>query len=341
MARSENRASATRTTMKDVADRAGVSSPTVSRVLSGSRNVSPEIARNVRKIAKSMNYHPNRLAHSLRKTTPFAVGLLVLDITNPFCAQIARSAQQVLDGAGYLTILCDGERNPKRELQYLPALLEARVAGLIINSSAADPTEFEKYCKRYNLPGILVDRHRSSQLDSVRVDNYAGTLQAITHLASRGYRRIAIVAGKQTSLSGLERLDAYRRAVEMYNLERNENLVQLGDFTEKEAYNLTQKLLESSPCPQAIFASNNTTGFGVFRALRDRGVRIPEEIALLIFDDFALADLTAPPLTVIAQPLAEIGQTAAKLLLRRLESQDHLEVQEILLPPKLILRGSV
>jgi LacI family transcriptional regulator len=313
----------------------------VSRVLSGSRNVSPEIARHVRKVAKSLNYHPNRLAHSLRKTTSFAVGLLVFDITNPFCAQLARSAQQLLDTAGYLTILCDGERSPKRETQYLSTLLEARVAGLIINSSAADPTEFERYCKRYSLPGILVDGHRSSQLDSVRVDNYSGTLQAISHLASRGYRRIAVVAGRQTTLSGFERLDAYLRAVETYNLDRNENLVQIGDYTEKSAYSLTQKLLECSPRPQAIFASNNTTGFGVFRALRDRGIRIPEEMAVLIFDDFALADLTAPPLTVIAQPLAEIGQTAAKLLLRRLESRDELEVQEVLLQPKLIQRGSV
>jgi LacI family transcriptional regulator len=329
------------TTIKDVARKARVSASTVSRVMSGSRRVDPAIAQHVKRVAESLQYHPNRLAHSLRKTSSFAVGLLVLDITNPFCAQIARSAQQVLDAAGYLTILCDGERNPERELRYLATLLEARVAGLIINSSADDPTNFEKYCERHHLPGILVDRHRSSILDSVRVDNYSGTLQAIAHLASRGYRRIAIIAGQQSALSGYERVDAYRRAIRMYNLEDDESLVQVGDFTETSGYNLSQKLLKLSTPPQAIFAGNNTIGFGVFRALRDQGVRIPEEMALLIFDDFVLADLTAPPLTVIAQPLAEIGQTAAQLLLRRLGGQDQLEVQELLLQPKLILRGSV
>ncbi len=175
----------------------------------------------------------------------------------------------------------------------------------------------------------------------MRVDNFSGTLQAIAHLASRGYQRIGIIAGKQTALSGSERLEAYRRAVNMYNLQRDENLIQIGDFTATSGYTLTHKLLNLNPPPQAIFASNNTIGFGVFRALREEGVRIPEEMALLIFDDFQLADLTAPPLTVIAQPIAEIGQTAAQLLLRRLEGQDRLEVQELLLQPQLILRGSV
>src|SRR5581483_7761665 len=228
-----------RITIKDVARKAGVSSSTVSRVMNGTRRVDPEIEQHVKKVAASLQYHPNRLAHSLRKTSSFAVGLLVLDITNPFCAQIARSAQQVLDAAGYLTILCDGERNPERELEYLPTLLEARVAGLLINSSADDPSRFESYCRRHNLPGVLIDRHRSSMLDSVRVDNFSGTLQAIAHLASRGYQRIAIIAGKQTALSGSERLEAYRHAVRMYNLERDENLIQIGDFTETSGYTLT------------------------------------------------------------------------------------------------------
>jgi len=289
---------------------------------------------------EALDYRPDHIARSLRNARSLTIGLLVYDITNPFCAEMSRAAQQVLASAGYMTILCDGERDPSREQEYLEILSQSRVDGLIVSSSAPDATAFERFSQRFGLPVVLVDSLRSRALDSVRVDNYAGTLHAIAHLASRGYRRIAIIAGKQTILSGAERLDAYRRAVEMYGLEQHDGYVQISGFSEASAYDLTMEILRLDPRPQAIFCSNNTIGFGAFRALKSSGVRIPQEVAILLFDDVKLADLCDPPLTVVAQPVADIGRTAAQLLLRRLQGEVG-EAREVLLPPQLILRGSV
>ena len=268
MAPPNDEASHRRITLKDVAQAAGVSSATVSRVLSGGRPVSPELAQRVLALAEHMDYRPDRIAHSLRKSHSFSVGIVVSDLTNPFYAEIARAAQQVLFPADKVTAVYDMERNPEREREYLNLLLETRVAGLILNSAARDATYFEKFSTRYGVPIVLVDTLRSHVLDSVRVDNYAGTLHAIAHLASRGYQRIAMVAGPQSVLSGFERYDAYCRAIRTYGLESPEGYAQVGDWSEQSGYALTLSLLQLAPRPQAIFAANNTLGLGAFRALK-------------------------------------------------------------------------
>jgi DNA-binding LacI/PurR family transcriptional regulator len=340
MSPKSRQAGARHATMQDVARRAGVSSATVSRALSNPGMVRPELAQRVLQAVAELDYHPDQIARSLRKAESRSIGLLVFDITNPFCAEVARGAQSVLAEVGYVTILCDGNHDVERERQSLDVLHENRVSGLILASSAEEATYFEKFSRRRSIPTVLVDSLHSRELDSVRVDNYAGTLHAIAHLASHSYRRIAIIAGSQTSLAGCERLDAYRRAVQMYGLEQHEGYVQPGAFAEAHGYAATLELLKLTPPPQAILASNNTLGIGAFRALKSQNVRIPTEMALMLFDNCPMADLCDPPLTIVAQPEAEIGRTAARLLLRRLEGSTG-EAQEILLPPQLILRNSV
>ena len=339
--RPDRDASTTRVTIKDVADAAGVSVATVSRVLSGSCSVSAELTKRVREAAERLNYSSNQVAASLRKAHTFSVGLITSDSTNPYSVEVCRSAQLALAAEGYMAILCDAARSADREGKYLDILVGARVAGCILITPIGQATFFEKYSRRHRLPIVLVDSLRSAVLDSVRVDNYAGTLHAVAHLASRGYQRIAVVAGRQSSLAGFERLDAFRRAVAMYHLECPESYVRIGSFSEETGYYAALELLRLDPRPQAIFACNNTIGIGVFRALKSEKVQIPAEMALLIFDDVILADMCEPPLSVVAQPVAEIGKTAAQLLLARLRGDSTYEAREVVLPPRLIVRGSV
>jgi DNA-binding LacI/PurR family transcriptional regulator len=329
-----------RATIKEVAEAAGVSVATVSRVLSGARPASPEMAQRVREAAARLEYSPNRLAASLRRAHSLAVGLITSDSTNAYSAEVARSAQQALAAAGYVMILCDAARDPEREREYLDILLQTRTAGCIVMSAAREAAPFEKFSRRHKLPIVLVDSLKSAVLDSVRVDSYAGVLHGVAHLVSRGYQRIAIIAGRQTSLAGFERLDAFRGAVNTYHLECPESYIRAGEFTETTGYQAALDLMRLDPRPQAIFASNNTIGAGAFRALKTLKIGIPAEVALLIFDDIPLADLCDPPLTVIAQPTVEIGKTAAQLLLSRLGGEPTTETREIVHQPRLILRGS-
>jgi len=329
-----------RTTIKQVAEAAGVSVATVSRVLSGTRSASPEVAQRVREAAERLEYSPNRLAASLRQAHFLAVGLITSDSTNFYSAEVARSAQLALAAAGYMMILCDAARDPEREREYLDILLQTRTAGCIIMSARREATTFEKFSRRHRLPIVLVDSLKSAVLDSVRVDNYAGTTHGVAHLVSRGYRRIAIIAGLQTSLAGFERLDAFRGAVNTYHLECHEDYIRVGEFTEANGYQAALDLMRLDPRPQAIFASSNTIGAGALRALKALQVRVPDQVALLTFDDIPLADLCEPPPTVIAQPTAEIGKTAAQLLLNRLGGEPATETSEVVHQPRLILRGS-
>lgn len=181
-----------RVTLKEIAVTAEVSTATVSRVLNDTNKVSPELAQRVREVANCLEYTPNRLAANLRQAHSTSVGLITSDSTNPYSAEVSRSAQQELAAEGYLTILYDAARNPDLEREYLEILLETRVAGCIVMSAADDATYFEKFSRRRKLPIVLVDSLKSAVLDSVRVDNFAGALHGVAYLASCGYRRIAM-----------------------------------------------------------------------------------------------------------------------------------------------------
>lgn len=336
----ERRLGNNRTTIREIAEAAGVSVATVSRVLTGARATSPDAARRVREAAERLEYSPNRLASSLRRAHSLCVGLVTSDSVNQHSAEISRSAQLALAEAGYMMILCDAARDVEREREYLDILLEARVAGCIVMSGAEDARVFERFSQKHRLPVVLVDSLRSEVLPSVRTDNCAGTMHGVAHLASRGYRRVAVVAGRQTSLAGFERLDAFRRAVKIHNIECPNEYIRIGQFTEAGGYEGTLALLKLEPRPQAIFACNNTIGIGALRALRTAKVKIPDEMALLVFDEIGLADLCDPPLTTIAQPTADLGKAAAQLLLSSLGGDPSTEVKEVVLQPRLILRGS-
>jgi len=328
-----------RITIHDVAARAGVSTATVSRVLSESGPVSLRSRRKVLAAAKALGYRPNAIATSLRQRRTFTVGMLVPDITNPFFSGVAQAVHRVLFGQGLSLLLVDTDHSIEAERRFAYHFEARRVDGLIVISNDSSSAFFEELAGR--VPAIvLVDRPRSDRLDSVRVDNHAGALQAVAHLATRGRRKLAIVSGPMSLLSSRERLEGFRAALKLHNLPEFPQYEAVTGFSVEQGVAETRRLLELAAPPDAIFAGNNTLGIGAVSAIKALGRRIPQDVALIIFDDLYLAEAADPPLTVIAQPVTDIATTAAGLLLEQLQHPSEWSPKEILLRPQLILRRS-
>jgi LacI family transcriptional regulator len=325
-------------TLRDVARRARVSTATASRVLNESATVSLPIRERVEEAVRILGYTPNKIATSLRLQSPQTVSLLIPDITNPFFADVAKAAERILRRAGYSCLLCDTEGDVATEERDATLCLHRRVDGMLVISNNSTAAFFEKL-GRQGQAVVLVDRPASHDLDSVRVDNEDGTLQVVSHLAARGRKRLAIISGPLTLLPAKERFHAFVTGLALHNLPRVEDYLHVTGFSIAHGYDAARFLLALDPPPDAIFAGNNTLGIGAIRAIKERGCRIPEDVAVIMFDDVYLAESLEPPVTVIAQPTDQIGTVAAQLLLERLDDP-HRQPREVLLRPRLIVRGS-
>ncbi len=325
-------------TQRDVAARAGVSVATVSRVLNGVDNVDPVIRRKVERAMSELRYSPNEVARSLRVRATKMVGIIAPEIANPFAMEVASGAQRVFRDNGYVAFVSGSESDIANERSNLQSLVDKRVDGLLVTPLEPEGRALERV--NHQIPIVLIDYINTDRLDSVRVDNVEGAFHAVAHLVSRGHRHIATIAGPQRYTSDRERLEGFQRACSFYNLNVPQSYIRFGDFFVEGGYQQCRALLEDCPEVDAILAANNLMGIGVLKALRDAGKQIPEEVALCIFDDFLMADLAAPPLTVVAQPAFSIGETAARMLIERVTKRVTGEARQVLLKPELIVRES-
>jgi DNA-binding LacI/PurR family transcriptional regulator len=326
-------------TLRDVARHARVSTATASRALNESATVSLPVRQRVEEAVRALGYTPNKIATSLRRQSTQTVSLLVPDITNLFFAEVAKAAVRTLRRAGYFCLLCDTEGNVAAEERDATFCLHRRVDGMLVISSNKTATFFENLGRQGQVV-VLVDRPASRQLDSVRVDNTDGALQAVAHLAARGRRRLSIISGPLAFLPARERFDAFVAGLDLHNLPRVEEYLHVTGWSIAHGYQAARLLLALDPPPDAIFAGNNTLGIGAIRAIKELGCRIPEDVAVIMFDDVYLAESLEPPITVIAQPTEQIGTVAAQLLLERIDDPGR-PPREVLLKPQLIVRGSV
>lgn len=327
-------------TMRDVAQKAGVSVSTVSRVLNGKKTVSPELRDRVLAEADSLGYSPNRAARSLRSGRTSLVGLVIPDITTPFFAEIARIAGRTLGNAGLSVLLCDADEDSENERRHLENLEERRVEGLLISPSSDTQVGYYEEIAARGIPVVLVDRLTSKSLDSVRTDNIAGTFQLMAHLISRGYDRFGVIAGRHDILSGRERMQGFKSACRALNIPDENVISENGLMTIQGGYEATSRIMKRQPSPRAIFAATSVMGVGALRALKELGYEIPTDVALAMFDDTSLADLVDPPITVISQPIESIGQIAARMLLERMRGNISEQGREVLVQPNLIVRQS-
>jgi len=324
--------------IKDVADAAGVSTATVSRVLANKPHVRQEVKARVMKVVKKLNYRPNRVARSLRSQKSTIIGLIVSDIENPFFQQVGRAVEDAAHEQGYSVMLCNNDEDPDKEQRYLHLIRDENLAGIILSPTRQTADNFST-TSELNMPMVVIDRRVSNvEVDNIIIDNVQATQTITTHLIEHGYRRIGAIFGIG-STTGRERREGFVQALKAHDLQPSTDLVKYANPREEDGFNTTIKLLQLSEPPDAIFTSNSLLAAGALRALRESDIAIPEEIAFASFDETTWANLVVPALTVIEQPTHEIGRTATELLIKRIQDPTR-STREVTLKSKLIVRQS-
>jgi len=323
----------------DVARRAGVSSATVSRVLANKPYVRPELRQRVLAAAQELGYRPSRVARTLRTQRARIIGLLISDIENPFFTSLVRAVEDVAYAHDYAVFLCNTDENPEKEQLYLDLMVAERVTGVLISPTREQGVDCQGL-QQAQIPLVAVDRRlRDRRVDTVVVDNVGGARRLVEHLLDDGYREIGAILPPPTITSGRERYQGLWEALHHRGLEPRSAWIRTGPPVQAEGYRLAREILGRHPRPQALFVGNNLLTMGALRAIRDLGLSIPGDVALVAFDDMDWMALVNPGLTVMAQPTYELGRAAAELLLRRLEDPDR-PVEEVLLTPELRIRQS-
>lgn len=331
-----------RSTIVDVARAADVHPSTVSRVLNGRPDLSLRAETRARVVAAAhrLGYRPSALARSLRLQRTLTLGMLVPDIANPFFPPIIKGAESAASERGYNLIICNTDDSSEREATHLRVLRERQVDGLLIASSfMADSTIAQ--LRRERFPFVLLNRVARGGSDlAVLVDNRAAAEKAVAHLADLGHRRIGVVAGPQTTTTGLERLAGARAVLRRRGLHDGKDFIVVAEaFSEEAGYRAARRLLVDGARPTAIFGGNDLIAFGVMRAAREAGLAIPSDLSLVGFNDIAQSVLIEPQLTTIHVPQREMGEQAARLLVATLEGDD-VPRGKVVLDAELIVRGS-
>jgi LacI family transcriptional regulator len=325
----------TRTTIRDVAERAGVSIPTVSKVVNGRYGVSAATVAHVQAVIAELDYQASIVASSLRRTRTNVVGILVADL-EPFSTELLKGAARAVHATDYeLVVYSAGGHDGARvgwERRYL-----SRVGGTLIDGALlVTPTVVDAHAV---VPVVAVDPHAgSSAVPTVASDNLDGSRLAVRHLIELGHRRIGFIAGRHDLVSGQLRREGYELALREAGLPVDDRLVGHGEFDQETSRRVTTALLSSAEPPTALFAANDISALGVLAAAADLGVRVPDDLSVVGFDNVPESVMASPPLTTIEQPIQQMGETALGLLLGLL--QGHEVPREIIMPTRLVERRS-
>ncbi|MFJ9727315.1 LacI family DNA-binding transcriptional regulator [Streptomyces sp. NPDC101209] len=338
-------------TMADVARSAGVSVATVSHVLNGTRPVLPHTRQSVLDAIDRLGYTPNTLARSLVTSRTRSIGLAVSAISNPYFTEILQGVEAAALAAGHGLLIADPHDDPAHERTVVQLLHERRVDGMIVAPSA-EPRELLTYLARHDVPTVFLDRlvegdtegsgaprDGGPRFDQVCAESAEPTARLVAHLAGLGHRRIALIAGLPGLSTTRERIAGYRQGLTAAGLPHDDALLAHGDSESAGAARATAALLSLAAPPTALVTANNAMTLGALRTLRDRGLSVPDDMALCCFDDFPWADLFSPRLTAIAQPGREIGTQAVRLLLERLAAPDR-PARTVRLPCAFVHRTS-
>jgi DNA-binding LacI/PurR family transcriptional regulator len=326
-------------TLRDVARHAGVSVPTAARALGGYGHVSPATRDRVLRAARALDYQTNAIARSMIKGRTHTLGVIVSDNANPFFAAVVRGIEDVVLARGYAIMLCNTDEDPAKEALYLAMVRQKRADGVIISPSRA-AARLLRPLSAGGVPVVQVDRRvRGLEADAVVCDNRAGVAAAVEHLVRLGHRRIGMISGPRQVYTGRERLAAFRAALRRAGLPVVERWILEGTFKEDSGYELAGRFLRDRRRPTAIFVANNLMTIGALLRLKETGVRIPEEMAVVGFDDMDWAPILTPPLTAVAQPSYDLGRVAGTLLLQRLETGPG-RPRTVVLQPHLVVRES-
>ncbi len=336
--------SETRVSIKDIARAAGVSHSTVSRALGEGMLVKPATRERIKQVAREMGYTPDAAARSLVTGRSRTIGVVVATIADPFVAEVVQGVETTAHDHGYTVVLSGSGSEPVREIAAVEMLRSKRVDGLIVTASRIGAL-YLGHLERLGVPVVLINNHNEQSghyTYTVTVDNHHGGLLAMDHLLVKGHRRIAYVTGPADHSSDMERMGAYREALEARGLAWEPDLVVPGDGWPEGGRRALETLMARPQPPTAVFCYNDMTAIGLVRAAREVSIRVPGTLAVVGFDDIPLAAYVDPPLTTIAQPKLEMGQLAMGMLLNLMQTDTSVaaRLSDQVVQGRLVIRES-
>ncbi|TVY08470.1 LacI family DNA-binding transcriptional regulator [Paenibacillus cremeus] len=326
-------------TIYDVAEAAGVSIATVSKVINGTGRISDKTRKHVLDVMEELKYKPSMVASALTGKSTFTIGLTIPDLANPFFAEIARAVEDRGHEYGFNVFICSTDNDPEKEVKYFSLLTQKRVDGIII-ASRTQKDQFLKRLIQHQIPIAMIAREMPTlAVDTVMVDDFLGGYQAGSHLIELGHRRIAMIAEDMSEMSSRERVRGCRQAMLDAKVEPDEALIVVGGFAVESGKAAMDRLLEQDHKPTAVFACNDVLAIGAIQSARQHGLQVPKELSVIGFDNTVLATIVDPPLTTIAQPIQDIGRQVVDLLVEEIKGEKALK-QRVLLMPQLVVRSS-
>lgn len=332
-----------RLTLEEIAELSGVSRATVSRVVNNHPNVSDRVRKRVQEVIHQTGYEPNQAARSLASNRSHMIGLFIPLVgqselfVDPYYGKLIRGISHECNQLNYVLSLFIFDSRDAEQKMFSRIVNSSYVDGFIITASTLD-NPYTDMLNQRQIPFVMVGRAAdSTNVDTVDADNVGGAYMAVTHLIRNGYKRIAIIAPELTTAVGQDRLQGYRNALQERQLPINESLITEGDFTFSGGVHAMRQLLPYDP--DAVFGGSDLMALGAIQAIQEAGLRVPEDIAVVGFDDFPAAQTSTPPLTTIRQPVEKSGSIAVQTLIDNIDTQDGT-AQRTILPVELIIRGS-
>lgn len=328
-----------RITIKEVAQTAGVSTATVSRVLNKVGRVDEETRKRVHRAAKELNYVPNALGRSLSTRRTEALGMILPDLYGEFFSDVIRGADETAQQHRY-HLLVSSAHNSREKIAATLQMMSGRLDGVVIMSPHIDAQTLNANLPK-NLPVVLLNcQIKDDTFNSINIDNFEGARQMVRHLLEHGHRQIAIIRGAARNLDAEERLAGYFQAFQDAGISPAEGIVIDGNFSDASGYVAARKIMALSPRPTAIFASNDQMAIGALSALREAGVPVPQEMALAGFDDIPIARYLSPALTSVHVPISDLGAIAIRQLVHTIREKEHHRPERTVLPTVLAIRES-
>lgn len=329
------------TTIKDIAKKAGVAPSVVSRALNNKYGVKNSTKELILKLAQEMNYYPNNAARSLVTRKTGTIGIMMADISEPYYSQIIKGMEYIANQTGY-TLLFSNSYESIENNRVLNKMINAeRVDGLVIVGSNIQEKNFSTTLIEQKIPFVLIERNFSDpRVNCIYVDNIQGAYLATNYLIEKGHRNIAHIAGNFYNQVTLDRIEGYKKALREAKIDYSDELVLSGNYVCEGGYEMMKNILKYHPQCTAVFAASDSMAFGALQAIAEAGLSVPDDIAVIGFDNLEFSSLTNPPLTTVHQPRYEMGMKSLELLVELLRNQKDNGVK-ICLNPELVIRKSV